>query len=87
MFPGWVELPDWLVAPVGAVFADIQGDDPNPDLRLLVSELDQSGGVLLDVFDADGSSGGCSLGIGVSPHTDPLVMTLTVAVGVAGRVC
>jgi hypothetical protein len=76
---GWVELPGWLVEPVSAVFADIQGNDPIPDLRVLAMEIDQSDGMLLGVFEPDGTGGGGSVGVGVSSVIDSLQMILTIA--------
>ena len=76
---GWVELPEWLVVPVSSVLADIQGDDPIPYLRVLALEIEQSDGMLLGVFEPDGTGGGGSVGVGVSPLTDPLQMILTIA--------
>jgi hypothetical protein len=79
MTSGWVELPGWLVAPVSAVFADMQGDDPIPGLCVLALGIDESDAVLLGVFEPDGTGGGGSVGFGVSPLPDPLQMILAIA--------
>ena len=79
MTSGWAELPGWLVAPVSAVFADMQGDDPIPGLCVLALGIDESDAVLLGVFEPDGAGGGGSVGFGVSPLTDPLQMILAIA--------
>lgn len=50
----WVELPEWLVAPVSAVFADLRGDDPIPDLWVLAMEIGDADGMLLGVLNPMG---------------------------------
>jgi len=77
MLARWIELPEWLAAPASAVFADIQGDDPIPGLRLLATEVDHPDALLLGVFEPDGTGGGG--GGTVGPATDPLQMMLTIA--------
>ena len=72
---GWVELPLWLAAPARAVFADIQGDDPIPDLSLLAKRMDHPDAVVLGVFESDGTGGGRS----VSRRVDPVDMLLAIA--------
>jgi hypothetical protein len=72
---GWVELPHWLAAPTDAVFADIQGDDPLPDLRLLAQGMDHPDAVVLGVFEPDGTGGGRS----VSRGGDPVEMIVAIA--------
>lgn len=75
MSSGWVELPLWLAAPARAVFADIQGDEPIPDLSLLAKGMDHPDAVVLGVFESDGTGGGRS----VSRLADPVDMLLEIA--------
>lgn len=72
---GWVELPLWLAAFARAVFADIQGDDPIPDLSLLAKGMVHPDAVVLGVFESDGPGGGRS----VSRLADPVDMLLETA--------
>jgi hypothetical protein len=72
---GWVELPHWLAASANAVFADVQGDDPIPDLCLLAKETDHPDAVVLGVFEPDGTGGGRS----VSRLAGPVEMMLEIA--------
>jgi hypothetical protein len=67
---GWVELPQWLVASASAVLADIQGDDPIPDLCLRAKGTDHPDAVVLGVFEPNGTGGGRS----VSRSADPVEM-------------
>ena len=62
MTSGWAELPGWLVAPVSAVFADMQGDDPIPGLCVLALGIDESDAVLLGVFEPDICQAGSARG-------------------------
>jgi hypothetical protein len=80
---GWIELPEWLAAPATAVFADIQGENPIPGVRLLAKELDDPDVLLIGVFAPDGSGGGG--GSAVTPATDPVQMLLTIADIVQGE--
>src|ERR1700722_3270238 len=72
---GWVELPEWLAGPAAAVFADIQGDDPISNLRLLATKTGHPDGAILGVLEPDGTGGGRS----VSRHADPIEMILEIA--------
>jgi hypothetical protein len=75
MPPGWIELPRWLAAPASAVFDDIQGGDPIPDLCLFAREMDHPDAVVLGVFESDGTGGGRSVG----RLADPVEMILEIA--------
>ena len=57
------------------MFADIQGDDPIPDLSLLAKRMDHPDAVVLGVFESDGTGGGRS----VSRRVDPVDMLLAIA--------
>lgn len=78
---GCVELPQWLVAAAGAVFADIQGDDPIPDLCLLAKETDHPEAMVLGVSEPNGTGGGRS----VSRLAGPVAMMLEIAEIVQGE--
>jgi hypothetical protein len=71
----WFEVPGWLAEPARAVLADIYADDPIPGLRLQAAEAEGLDGLVLGVFEPDGSGGGRF----VSRSLDPIDLLLEVA--------
>ena len=71
----WFEVPEWLAEPARAVLGGIHADDPIPGLHLQAAEAEGLDGVVLGVFEPDGTGGGRF----VSRSLDPLDLLLAVA--------